>query len=806
MTRLEKAQNLVSQMTLEEKTSLLSGLDCWHTKPVARLNLPSIMVSDGPHGLRKQAAVQDNFGVGESIKATCFPTASLSACSFDEDLLFEMGKALAEECIKEDVSVILGPGINMKRSPLCGRNFEYFSEDPYAAGKLSAAFIKGVQSLGVGTSLKHFAVNSQEKRRMSISAEVDKRTLFEYYLKAFEIAVTEAQPWTVMCSYNRINGTYASENKSLLTDTLRNKWGFNGLTVSDWGAVHIRSEGVKAGLDLEMPGNKGLNDKKVLAAVKDGTLSETAVDQCACRVTELVLKAKEERQELSKDKLASLMDNHHSLAVKIAENSMVLLKNQDSVLPINTNNCNKILLTGVFAASPRFQGAGSSRINPIKVSSPLEAFTQNCSKVSYAQGYNLDGTEDDALLNEAVNLARENDQVIIFAGLPSTSETEGLDRTTLSMPENQNNFIEKILEVKPDAVIVLMGGSPFILPWIDKAKAVLLSYLGGEGLGQALYNIITGLKNPSGKLSETWPSSLDDCLSSNYFPGDCKTVQYRESIFTGYRYFDTVSKKVQFSFGHGLSYTKFHYSNLKIDENTNEKLKNGHQIEISFDITNTGMVKGDETAFIFAAFPDSEVFTAKHNLAAFKKNSLEAGETKNVTLKINPRELCWYNSDTDRWQLHRGKILLSIGGSLNSLSLSAEITSVSDENTNAGCITLKTTEPSVYEKLCSGIDVQSVPISDFEKLLRRQPSPSVIKTSKPFTMENCILDAESTVLGRILKKIIIFAMKIISRKEKDQIQMMTAAALEMPFFGLTPASNGLLPEWCVKFLIKLLNI
>lgn len=800
MTRLEKAQNLVSQMTLEEKISLLSGLDCWHTKPVARLNLPSIMVSDGPHGLRKQAAAQDNFGVGESIKATCFPTASLSACSFDEDLLFEMGKALAEECIKEDVSVILGPGINMKRSPLCGRNFEYFAEDPYAAGKLSAAFIKGVQSLGVGTSLKHFAVNSQEKRRMSISAEVDKRTLFEYYLKAFEIAVTEAQPWTVMCSYNRINGTYASENKSLLTDTLRNKWGFNGLTVSDWGAVHIRSEGVKAGLDLEMPGNKGLNDKKVLAAVKDGTLSETAVDQCACRVTELVLKAKEERQSLDKNKLDSLFENHHNLAVKIAENSMVLLKNDENLLPLN--NSKKILLLGAFADTPRFQGAGSSRINPIKLSTPLETFTQNFETISYAQGYRLDGKEDNKLLEEAIELCKNTDHVIIFAGLPSSSETEGLDRTTLSMPENQNKFIETILEICPNAVIVLMGGAPFVMPWINKAKAVLLSYLGGEGLGQAVFNIITGLTNPSGKLSETWPCSLDDCLSSNYFPGDCKTVQYRESIYTGYRYFDTVSKKVQFSFGHGLSYTSFSYSNLAIDINAEQKLAENQMIDVSVDITNNGRKKGSETAFVFASFPDAAVFTAKHNLSAFKKIFLEPGETKTVLMKINPRELSWYDPITEKWQLHQGTIILSAGGNLENLTISKTINSpvkkINDTENNS--------QKSAYEMIASGFEASNIPDEDFKSLLGRNPTAPVTKITKPFTMENCILDTEHTFFGRILKEIIIFAMKIVSRKEKDQLPMMTAAALEMPLFGLPPASNGLFPERIVRFLLKLFNL
>lgn len=802
MNTSEKARDLVAQMTLEEKISLLSGLDCWHTKPVSRLNLPSIMVSDGPHGLRKQAAAQDNFGVGESIKATCFPTASLSACSFDEDLLFEMGKALAEECIKEDVAVILGPGINMKRSPLCGRNFEYFSEDPYAAGKLAAAFIKGVQSLGVGTSLKHFAVNSQEKRRMSISSEVDQRTLYEHYLKAFEIAVTEANPWTVMCSYNRINNTYASENKFLLTDILRNKWDYKGLVVSDWGAVHIRSEGVKAGLDLEMPGNKGFNDKKVLKAVKSGSLSEAQIDACAERVTELVLKSNEEKHCLSEKQISTLSEDHHKLAVKIAENSMVLLKNQEQLLPLKITEDKKILLLGAFAHSPRFQGAGSSRINPSTISTPLEAFTNNCTKVSYAQGYRLDGSEDEALLQEALDLVKKNDQVIVFAGLPSTSETEGLDRTNLSMPENQNVFIQKVLELSPDAVIVLSGGSPFQMPWISRAKAVLLSYLGGEGLGQAVFNIISGRTNPSGKLSETWPCNLNDCLSTPYFPGDCKTVQYRESIFTGYRYFDTVSKKVLFSFGHGLSYTQFAYSNLKIDENVQEKLSKNQLIDISLDITNTGNTKGFETAFVFASFPDAAVFTAKHNLAAFKKISLDAGETKNISLKVNPRELSWYDPLSKHWVLHQGVITISAGGSLQNLPLSMDLTSpVPVTKPKARLL-----QSSAYEKLSAGIDTSTISDEDFKNLLGRAPTKPASTISKPFTMENCILDTEHTFFGRLLKKIVVLAMKQVSRKEKDQTQMMIAAALEMPFFGLPPASNGLITEGFVKFLLKLFNL
>ena len=549
-------KKIVSEMTLEEKAGMCSGLDFWHLKEVEHLGIPKVMVSDGPHGLRKQDEKGDHLGINDSIKAVCFPPAVLSACSFDRGLMEEMGKAIGREAQANDVSVVLGPAVNIKRSPLCGRNFEYYSEDPYLAGEIAAAFVKGVQSQHVGTSIKHFAANNQEYRRMSSSSEVDERTLREIYFPAFETAVKKAQPYTFMCSYNQINGTFASENKWLLTDVLRGEWGFKGYVMSDWGAVNDRVKGLEAGLELEMPASGGDNDAMIVKAVKDGALEEKILDQAVERILRIIFEYADHRkpQEFT-------MEKDHEGAQHIAEESMVLLKNENHILPLKTSE--KAAFIGGFARNPRFQGGGSSHINCFKTTNVLDSVPCDA-QVVYAEGFPADRDfYDKALADEAVKAAAEADKAVIFAGLPESFESEGYDRSHMRLPECQNRLITEILKVQPNTVIVLHNGSPVEMPWLGEIKGLLETYLGGQAGGAAAANILYGKINPSGKLAETMPLKLSDNPSYLNFGGGEK-VEYCEGIFVGYRYYDTKEMDVAFPFGYGLSYTTFAYSNLKL--------------------------------------------------------------------------------------------------------------------------------------------------------------------------------------------------------------------------------------------------
>ena len=539
-------KGIIREMTLEEKAGMCSGKDFWHLKGVERLGIPEVMVSDGPHGLRKQAAEADHLGLNESIKAVCFPTACATACSFDRDLLEEMGERIGDECQAEDLSVILGPAVNIKRSPLCGRNFEYFSEDPYLASQMAAAHIKGVQSKNVGTSIKHFAANNQEHRRMSCSSEVDERTLREIYLAAFETAIKEGKPDTVMCSYNRINGEFASENHWLLTEVLRDEWGFDGYVMSDWGAVNDRVKGLKAGLELEMPASGGTTDKEIVEAVKNGELDEAVLDRAVERILNIVFKFADNRQEGKFDK-----EEDHKLAAKIEAESMVLLKNE-GVLPLPTQG-KKIAFIGKFAEAPRFQGGGSSHINSFKITGALEA-AKEVAQVTYAQGYDIkEDVIDQDMLNQAVETAKEADVAVIFAGLPDAFESEGYDRSHMRMPECQNTLISEIAKVQENVVVVLHNGSPVEMPWADEVKGILEAYLGGQAVGQAEVDVLFGKANPCGKLAETIPYKLADNPSYLNFPGDGQTVAYNEGVFVGYRYYDTKEMPVRYPFGYGLS-------------------------------------------------------------------------------------------------------------------------------------------------------------------------------------------------------------------------------------------------------------
>ena len=638
-------KGIIREMTLEEKAGMCSGKDFWHLKGVERLGIPEVMVSDGPHGLRKQAAEADHLGLNESIKAVCFPTACATACSFDRDLLEEMGERIGDECQAEDLSVILGPAVNIKRSPLCGRNFEYFSEDPYLASQMAAAHIKGVQSKNVGTSIKHFAANNQEHRRMSCSSEVDERTLREIYLAAFETAIKEAKPDTVMCSYNRINGEFASENHWLLTEVLRDEWGFDGYVMSDWGAVNDRVKGLKAGLELEMPASGGTTDKEIVEAVKNGELDEAVLDRAVERILNIVFKFADNRQEGKFDK-----EEDHKLAAKIEAESMVLLKNE-GVLPLPTQG-KKIAFIGKFAEAPRFQGGGSSHINSFKITGALEA-AKEVAQVTYAQGYDIkEDVIDQDMLNQAVETAKEADVAVIFAGLPDAFESEGYDRSHMRMPECQNTLISEIAKVQENVVVVLHNGSPVEMPWADEVKGILEAYLGGQAVGQAEVDVLFGKANPCGKLAETIPYKLADNPSYLNFPGDGQTVAYKEGVFVGYRYYDTKEMPVRYPFGYGLSYTTFEYSDLQLSA---DRIKDTDTLKVTLKVKNTGDRAGKEIVQLYVADKTGAACRPVKELKNFVKVELQPQEEKTVEMELDKRSFAWYNTQIHDWYAASGE-------------------------------------------------------------------------------------------------------------------------------------------------------
>lgn len=679
MEHVLDVKKLVNELTLEEKASLCSGADFWHTKAIDRLNIPAAMVSDGPHGIRKQESLADHMGVAESIKAIGFPTASAMACSFDRDLLHKVGDALGEECVAEDLAVLLGPGINMKRSPICGRNFEYYSEDPVVAGELGAAFVNGVQEHGVGTSLKHFAANNQEWRRMSISAEIDERTLREIYLAAFETVVKKAQPWTIMCSYNRINGVYSCENDWLLNKVLRDEWGFEGLVMTDWGAMDERVPSLKAGLDLEMPDCHGETDKLIVKAVQSGELEESVLDTAVERILTMVDKYLTARKGIDPASMVHPLPSsvergydvaaHHALARTTAEQSAVLLKNED-ILPLQKDK--KIAFIGEFAKVPRIQGGGSSHINNTSIESALDAAGDS---VSYAQGFHIDEeTTDETLLQEAITLAKESDVAVIFAGLPDSFESEGFDRTHLNMPANQNELIARISEVQPNVVVVLHSGSPIAMPWLDKVAGVLQMYLAGQASGGAAVNLLFGDATPCGKLAETFPLHLEDNPSYLNFPGNREKVCYQEGVFIGYRYYDKKKMDVLFPFGYGLSYTDFTYSNMKVTVNGKnaadvDVIKETDEIVVSADITNTGNCDGAEIVQLYIKNPVVYEIRPEKELRDFAKVFLKAGETKTVTFTLNARSFSYYETRIHDWYAESGDYEILLASSSRDIRL-----------------------------------------------------------------------------------------------------------------------------------------
>jgi beta-glucosidase len=659
----EKAKKLVSQMTLEEKASLCSGETAWSTQAIPRLGIPSIFMTDGPHGLRKAVG----FDFTNSVPATCFPTASALASSWNTALAQKMGEALAIESQANDVQILLGPGVNMKRSPLGGRNFEYFSEDPILAGRIATAFINGVQSQGVGTSMKHFAANNQEFERMSNSSNIDERTLNEIYFPAFEMAVKEAQPWTVMCSYNKLNGVYASENKYLLNDVLKDKWGFKGFVVSDWGAVNDRPLGVEAGLNLEMPASGGFNNKKIVEAVKNGTLKEARLDEIVIETLAVTLKAKDShKQGIVVDK-----PKHNALARQVSGECIVLLKNDNTILPLSTST-KKIAIIGAFGKTPRYQGSGSSQVKPTQIENAYDELQKLAkgTSFSYAAGYTTDGATSETLIAEAVQNAKNAETVIIFAGLPDIYESEGYDRANMDMPAGHNQLIEAVTKVNKNVVVVLMNGSAVAMPWKKDVSAIVEAYLGGQAGGGAIADVLTGKVNPSGKLSETFPMRLEDTPTAIDFPSKDGNANYGEGIFIGYRYYDKRKIEPNFPFGYGLSYTTFAYSDITANTTL---AKDTDDIIISLKVKNTGKVAGKEVVELYVHEQATETSRPENELKHFEKIALNPGEEKTVSFHLTSRDFAYYNTVAHDWIIKSGKFDIRVGSSSRDLPLQQTI-------------------------------------------------------------------------------------------------------------------------------------
>lgn len=720
-----KNKKIIEQMSLEEKASLCVGKNYWNSMKIEKYNIPSITMSDGPHGLRVQKTKADNLGINQSEIATCFPALSTLGNSWNKEMVYMLGKTIGEEAKKENVNIVLGPAINIKRSPLCGRNFEYISEDPYLSGILGSEYVKGMQSQNVGSCVKHFAVNNQENRRRTINAVIDERTLREIYLKAFQIVIDQSKPWSIMSAYNKINGVYCSENKHLLKDILRDEWNYNGIVISDWGAENDRVEGIKATHDLEMPGGRGNGIQEIINAVKLNKITERELDEIVDRIIEIAKSSK------NKEKVYTYNPKeHHEIALKIAEDSIVLLKNEDEILPLKKE---KIVLIGDMAKNPRYQGAGSSTINPYKVENAFENFKEYNVEFEYAKGYErIESENDENLRKEAVEIAKKNKIVVIFAGLTENYESEGVDRKNLDMPENQNKLIEEISKVNKNIIVVLANGAPIAMPWKDKVKAIITGTLGGEAGSKAMVNCLIGKVNPSGKLAETYPNKLEDIPCYNNYPGTELTVEYKESIYVGYRYYEKANKEVLFPFGFGLSYTNFKYSNLKLNQEEDK-------IKVTFKIKNTGKVIGKEIAQIYISQEKPKIYKPIKELKNFKKVELKPGEEKEIEIELPKSCFEYYNPETKKWSIEEGIYEIQIGKSSKEIVLKNKITILSEDEEIF----------KIYpEKYYRG-DIQEISDEDFEIILGSKLPEKHLKLAN-ITDENTLEQIKETKIGKLI--------------------------------------------------------
>jgi len=785
---------LITEMTVEEKAALCSGQDFWHTKGIERLGIPSIMVADGPHGLRKVLGDSQEIDLQQSHPATCFPTASALASTWNRDLITQVGNALGEECRAGKVGVILGPGVNIKRSPLCGRNFEYFSEDPYLSGEIAKSHINGVQSQGIGTSLKHFAANNQEYRRMTIDTVVDERTLREIYLAGFEIAVREAQPWTVMGAYNRLNGTYCCEHPNLLRTILKEEWGFEGLVVTDWGAINEPVDALNAGLELEMPGSNNGNTQRIIAAVRDGTLDESVLDQAVERILNIVFRAQVTlREEFTFDPTA-----HHALARQVAGEGAVLLKNESSLLPLDPSQ--KVALLGAFAKSPRYQGAGSSLVNPSQLDTLYDEMVTLAgeSRITYAPGYPLKGDPPDPLLlQQAVELARQADIVVISAGLPDSFEIEGLDRQHMQLPDSHHQLIEAIASQHPRVVVVLSNGSPVEMPWVGKVQAVLEGYLGGQAGAGGIADLLYGIVNPSGKLAETFPLRLEDTPSHPYFPGGPKTVEYREGLYVGYRFFNSGEKEVLFPFGHGLSYTTFEYQDLTLSQ---DPVSDQETLTVRFRVKNTGTVQGQEIVQLYVRPLEPTVFRPKHELKGFDKITLLPGEQKEVSMTLDRRAFAFYNTAIRDWHVEPGAYQIEVGASSRDIRMAAtlQVTSIQEN-------VLIDPRDQIPAYLHFPGDAR-IAQQDFEAVLGRSVPVNEISKGETYTMNTAIADMQESLIGRQLKKMMAKRLNDLIKKDPDNPNAhMMRASLETAPPRLIMMFTNLLNRDMMDGLMEMIN-
>ncbi len=785
-----EAEKIAAKMSLEQKAALCSGKDFWHTKPIEELSVPSIMMTDGPHGLRKQKDESDHLGINESYPATCFPPAVTSACSFDKELMFEMGQALGEECLEQDVSVLLGPAVNIKRSPLCGRNFEYFSEDPYLTAQMAKEYIKGVQSKNIGTSIKHYLANNQEKLRLVSDSIVDERALREIYLPAFEESVKNAQPWTVMCSYNKINGTYASESKRFLTEILRNEWGFKGAVISDWGAVNNRAEAVEAGMDLEMPYSGPDNDKSIVYAVKKGLLDMKAVNKSAIRMIALALASKDAKKE------SCDMEAHNELARKIARESAVLLKNDD-ILPLRENT--KVAVIGEFAKAPRYQGAGSSHVSSYKVNNVVDEFTDKGITFEYAQGYDVKSDMPDMqLITEAVKAAKRCDVAIVFIGLPDAYESEGYDRTHLEMPPSHTMLIESVCNANKSTVAVIYTGGAVVMPWMKLVKGALLMYLTGQNNGGAVYDLVFGSFSPCGKLAETFPKSLEDSPSYNWF-AKRKVTEYRESIYVGYRYYDTANKQVAFPFGYGLSYAKFEYSDLSLDKS---KMRDDEILKVEFKIKNVSRIEAKEIVQLYIKRTSDIVFKPLRELKQFVKIELKPLEEKTVTFELDRRAFAYWNTYISDWHVESGVYTVEIASSSRDIRLASHLEIVGNEEVHLPDFNSKS--PAYY---ALSKETLNIPDNQFKAVLGYEiPSEPA---NRPYTINSTIRDIQTSLIGRILVRLLgRIAKKMtkdLSKDSESMKKMIEGMIYDMPLRSLCTMTGGMFSKEKVEYIVIMLN-
>ena len=760
---MQNTELLLKKLTLEEKCALLSGAETFKTRGMPQHGIPQIWLSDGPHGLRKQAGESDHLGLNPSVPATCFPTASAVANSWDAALGEEIGAALGEEAAAQEVSVLLGPGLNMKRNPLCGRSFEYFSEDPYLAGKLAAGYIRGIQSKGIAACPKHFAVNSQETRRMASDSVVDERTLREIYLTGFEIAVKEGHPRSIMSSYNLVNGEYANENKHLLMDILRGEWGFDGAVITDWGGSNDHALGVKNGSTLEMPAPGGDSVRELLAAVESGKISESDIDARLSELLPLVFDTKAALDAAPREFDAAA---HHALARRAAEESLVLLKNEDALLPLAADT--KVAVLGDFAQNPRYQGAGSSMVNSTQVDVLLDKLIDSAVNViGYQQGFDRHGKPDAALQKSACELAAQADTVILCMGLDEIAESEGLDRSNLRLAQNQVELLQAVATVNPKIVVVLYSGSVVETPWLHNCQALLYAALGGQAGAGAVADALTGKVNPCGKLAETWPLTYADIPSAADFATRRKTVEYREGLYIGYRYFTTAEKAVRFPFGYGMSYTTFAYSDMAADEQG-----------VSLTVTNTGSVAGTEIVQLYVAKKNSELFRPVRELKGFARVTLAPGEKQRITITLDDKAFRFWNVKANRWEIEGGEYELLVGASVEDIRLCEKITV-------HGTATVHPYEDMDLDCYYKG-DVLCVSDADFEKLLGHPIPNGKTKIDRNLTLGE--LNHARSPLGWLVWLVLTILLDVSYKRGKPDLNILFQ--YNMPLRALAKMTNG----------------